>query len=103
MHTQKIATCSYCGARTILQLTARGGHELACASCGAPVHEMKPLRMDRSRSPGDRPKRRAPEGYIADIHGPRGGYAPQKRKKRKGGGLWRVLEEVADVVEDILD
>ena len=40
----KIATCSYCGGREILKLTARGGHELACGSCGAPLHEMKWLK-----------------------------------------------------------
>ena len=27
-HQNKIATCCYCGARSLLQLTARGGHEL---------------------------------------------------------------------------
>ena len=99
MHTTKIATCCYCGARTVLQLTARDGHELACASCGAPVHEMKPLRTDRSKS------RQAPKGYIEDIHGPaKGQKSSKKKKKRKGGGgLWRVLEEVVDVVEDIID
>lgn len=96
MHTTKIATCSYCGARTVLQLTARSGHELACASCGAPIHEMKPLRLDRS---GER--RRPPQGYLPDIPARR--PVPQKRKKQKGRRLWRVLEEVADVIEDIID
>ena len=36
-HDRKIATCCYCGRRTVLELTARGGHELACGSCGAPL------------------------------------------------------------------
>ncbi len=43
-HDRKIATCCYCGRRTVLELTARGGHELACGSCGAPLHEMKALK-----------------------------------------------------------
>jgi len=101
MHTQKIATCCYCGARTILQLTARSGHELACASCGAPIHEMKPLRTDRGKKADhdDRAGYRKKKGFHDKHHA----YADKNRKKRKRSTLWRVLEEVVDVVEDIID
>lgn len=92
MHTQKIATCCYCGARTVLQLTARDGHELACASCGAPIHEMKPMKLaSKGKYGSDKHKS---EGY-------RGG--DKKKKKRKKSGFWKALEEVADVIEDIID
>ena len=96
MHTQKIATCCYCGARTILRLTARDGHELACGSCGAPLHVMKPIRTDRHPKP-------RPHGPRDDIHGPARRKPGKKRKPRKAARFWDILEEVVDVVEDILD
>ncbi|MDJ0822410.1 MAG: hypothetical protein QNJ09_11465 [Paracoccaceae bacterium] len=43
----KIATCCYCGARTALVLRGKERHELSCASCGAPLHDMKMLRADK--------------------------------------------------------
>ena len=97
MHSQKIATCCYCGTRSLLRLTARDGHELACASCGAPLHNMKPLRVDR-RSGEMRRK-----GYPDDLRGPARHPSAKRKKKRKPSPLWRLLEEVADVVEDIID
>ena len=36
----KIATCCYCGTRAALQLRGDVQHELACASCGAPLHNL---------------------------------------------------------------
>ena len=88
MHTQKIATCCYCGSRTILQLTARDGHELACGSCGAPIHEMKPLRKQKVSKPKDAARSK---------------HDRKKPKKKKRSGLWQMLEEVIDVVDDIID
>ncbi len=38
----KIATCCYCGSRAALTLD-EGRHELACASCGAPLRDLKML------------------------------------------------------------
>ncbi len=91
----KLATCSYCGSRTILKLTARGGHELACASCGAPLHEMKAMPLERER----KPERRRP---------PRESYRPRpkkrQRKRRTRKSLWeRGFEEFFDAIEDIFD
>ena len=42
--TPKIATCCYCGTRAALILRGKERHELACSTCGAPLHEMKMLR-----------------------------------------------------------
>jgi hypothetical protein len=59
----KIATCSYCGRRQTLTLSARAGHELACGSCGAPLHEMKWLKSDRDGDAVKRsPRKPAPHG-----------------------------------------
>jgi ribosomal protein L34E len=100
-HT-KIATCSYCGNRQVLQLTARGGHELACGACGAPLHEMKWLKAPEPSQPKKKPSRPMPA-----PHG-RPSYAkPNKRKKtkyKKRKPLWhKALEEAFDVIEDIFD
>ena len=61
-HHNKIATCCYCGARSVLRLTARDGHELACGSCGAPLHEMKPIKLQpkRGQDRDVKPSRPAP-------------------------------------------
>lgn len=99
--TTKIATCSYCGTRTALKLTARDGHELACGRCGAPLHEMKALKQDTPR-----PQKRAvdrPVPYRDWDHDER--HPPRKARKRKRRkSIWsRALEEAFDFVEDIFD
>ncbi len=101
-HATKIATCNYCGARTLLQPLARGGHELACGSCGAPLHEMKWL---KSPEPEQQPKRTV----APAVPGSRARWTPDDRyrrmkKPKKRKGLWkRALEEAFDVIEDIFD
>ncbi|WP_425358989.1 hypothetical protein [Antarcticimicrobium luteum] len=64
--------------------------ELSCASCGAPLHDLKMLRLDRAGAGGAAP---APAAK------------PPKRKKarRKKGLVARVLDEALDLVEDIFD
>lgn len=97
-HSTKIATCSYCGTRTVLKLTARHGHELACGSCGAPLHQMKALkqsRPERARRP-----RRDHDGYGNRPSGP-----PRRKVRRKPRkSLWKkAFEEAFDLIEDIFD
>ncbi|MDG4647723.1 hypothetical protein P6F26_04655 [Roseibacterium sp. SDUM158017] len=108
----KIATCSYCGRRQTLQLTARQGHELACGSCGAPLHEMKWLKAGRDDETVKRsPRRPAPHGGPLPPTGPGGRqrddarHDPRKTKRRnKRKGLLReVFEEAFDILEDIFD
>lgn len=105
--TPKIATCSYCSTRAALVLD-RGRHELICASCGAPLHEMKALHKPVTRAA-------APTGRARPMPLPRQDYGPVRapdrspkpksrkaRKPRKGFGR-RMFEEIWDVVEDIFD
>ncbi|MBN2906827.1 MAG: hypothetical protein JXJ18_08985 [Rhodobacteraceae bacterium] len=93
----KIATCCYCGTRAALELRGIGRHELSCASCGAPLHEMKRLRLDHGGKV-TRPKT-ARTPAATQPHAPR----PKPRKKRRKG-FWReALEEAFDVVEDLFD
>lgn len=96
----KIATCCYCGRRAALQLTARGGHEMACGACGAPLHEMKWLKPPAPDHPVKRsPPAPAPHGGPLP---PRPGLPPRPVRRRKP--LWKkALSEVFDLIEDIFD
>lgn len=99
----KIATCCYCGARAALVLDRRR-HELACGSCGAPLHEMKSLPVSASPKPVE--PARAPRGSRRPAPGSaaaRRPMPPRKRKRRRKSGIRRVLEEVWDVLEDVFD
>lgn len=96
--TPKIATCCYCGTRAALVLRGKERHELACASCGAPLHDLKRLRADHPTRGGPvKPSRvrRAPAP-------PSGRGKPRKRKRRKSFARW-ALEEAFDAIEDIFD
>ncbi|MEM7724140.1 MAG: hypothetical protein AAF376_17465 [Pseudomonadota bacterium] len=109
-HQTKIATCSYCGSRQTLQLAARDGHELACGSCGAPLHEMKWLRPPKDGKPKKRSKpHKAPHGHDIPREDWRGRPAwheddYKRRRKKRRKPMWKkALEEAFDVIEDILD
>ncbi|MGI1663443.1 hypothetical protein ACRDNQ_14480 [Palleronia sp. KMU-117] len=103
MPHRKIATCCYCGARAALVLTGTARHELACAGCGAPLHDLKMLKADhvedrRTVKPSPlHDWQGAPDGRPAR---PRPG--PRKAKRRKGFGR-RLFEEAFDLIEDIFD
>ncbi len=94
----KIATCSYCSVRTLLKPTARDGHELACGSCGAPLHEMKWLKKPEAAKPSKAKRDRyaMPAPVFANA---------KRRKKRKRGKslLYKVIEEAWDIIEDVFD
>ena len=101
----KIATCCFCGARTALKLDS-GRHELSCASCGAPLRDLKMLHKEPQTAPQPRkavshqPKvRRFPEKAAAAAYKK---AKPRKTKKRKS---WfkDVAEDLFDIVEDIFD
>jgi hypothetical protein len=102
--SMKIATCSYCGRRQALRMTARDGHELACGACGAPLHEMKWLKPPQP----DRPVKRSPRAPA-----PHGGPLPRhhdhddarrRKKRKKREPLWKkAFEEAFDIIEDIFD
>lgn len=98
----KIATCCYCGTRAALTLD-RGRHELSCAQCAAPLHDLKSLPVTEkapkpavSHQPG---LRKFPAARRADEKARR---KPKKMKPRKSL-LRRMAEEAFDVVEDIFD
>ena len=97
----KVVTCCYCGSRAALTLTGKESHELSCSSCGAPLHDLKMLRLDRT---GDRElvERRKPafgkpqKPSKKAYKGHKSGY--KKKSKRKS-----FFEEAFDLIEDIFD
>ena len=92
--TPKIATCCYCGTRAALTLRGKERHELACSSCGAPLHDMKMLRSDAT---GDRELVRKPTTRRAYSD------RPVKRKKPRKSLKRRAFEELWDAAEDLFD
>lgn len=99
---QKIATCCYCGTRAALVLD-KARHELSCSNCGAPLHEIKsiPVQKLQPRERGyEKPKKRKKPEYHERSYEK---YPPKRySKKRKSYGR-KVLSELWDVVEDIFD
>ncbi|GAA6208187.1 hypothetical protein NBRC116601_14800 [Cognatishimia sp. WU-CL00825] len=88
----KIATCCYCGSRAALTLRGKLQHELACASCGAPLHELKHMPIPA------RHVEKAQHFETARSH-----YKPKKtkkkyKKKRKSWG-----KKLFDDLDDIFD
>ena len=92
-HT-KVATCCYCGTRAALVLAGQERHELSCASCGAPLHNMKML---TKHSKAEKAKASIPSKSRQSPP-----YKTRAQKKRKSvkRKLWG---ELLDVVEDIFD
>ena len=108
-HGAKIATCCYCGTRAALVLAGEERHELACSSCGAPLHDLKlmPLRGDAAGAAPTRPDIARPsKPRPAPAPRPdaqiRKSKKPKRRKKRKTLGRW-LVEEAFDAIEDIFD
>ena len=93
-HATKIATCCYCGTRAALVLKGRDRQELACSSCGAPLHELKQM---PSAKPAVREKVRVVEKMVYKDRKPK-----KKQKKRKSWSK-KFREELFDVIEDIFD
>ncbi|MEM1236239.1 MAG: hypothetical protein AAGI10_04650 [Pseudomonadota bacterium] len=103
MNNTKIATCCYCGTRAALVLTGRDRHELACASCGAPLHDLKMLPKDRAR--GHKEPLRTGKYGDEKYGGKPSKYDRKKPKKvkKKKSFKRRAFEEIFDVIEDIFD
>ncbi|MEO0358289.1 MAG: hypothetical protein AAF386_08350 [Pseudomonadota bacterium] len=106
MATPKIATCCYCGTRAALVLTGTNQHELACSSCGAPLHDLKqlPLKSLDGKHSFVKPSRvRVKSGDpIAGYKWDKKKKSKPKKKKKKSLGTW-LLNELKDGIEDIFD
>lgn len=123
---ENIATCCYCGARSVLCLSSGAQRELACPQCGAPVRNLKPLKAraapaaKRSPDAAHTVRRGAPPKPARDrCDAPKPARArkrkdrdhpkrrPERRPKRRPMSWSRMLseglDEIADVFEEIFD
>ena len=105
--TRKIATCCYCGSRTVLVLD-RSRHELACSACGAPLHEMKAMPMPQKASepkPAPTTKFMPLRAKPQFFSGGKKHRRPDRKDNRRGRKPLsrKIFEEIWDVVEDIFD
>lgn len=99
----RIATCCYCGNRSVLELRGDLRRQLACPACGARLSEMKPLKTEH---PGKRTAPRpAPHPFPEETARQKPRPSRRKPKKRKtfARRAKSVFEEIFDVVEDIFD
>ena len=94
-NSSKIVTCCYCGARAALVLTGEVRHELACSSCGAPLHELKMMPAaasgDRELVKPSRVRQKYPKAYKSKKK-------LKKRKRSKG-----LFDHLADAADDVFD
>ena len=112
MAYEKIATCCYCGTRAALVLKGMKRHELACSSCGAPLHDMKMLPSAKAMSQkavSHEESARPLGGFFSALHDQsdlrmmRKKKSKSKSKKKRKGGFSRLFDEAFDVIEDIFD
>lgn len=103
MAATKIATCCYCGTKAALVLRGNDRHELTCSKCGAPLRVLKmlPKQPAQTATPIAAPARSAPRKRV-DKYPEYRAERPRKRKKSKGFGR-RVMSQIWDVVEDVVD
>lgn len=101
MGQTKIATCCYCGARAALVLQGTERHELACSNCGAPLHDLKGLKV---REASAAPQKASPRHGVGDTSWVKPAKKKKKsRKKRKKSVSGWVLHEAFDLLDDLLD
>ena len=107
--TPKIATCSYCGTRAALVLKGESRHELACSSCGAPLHDLKRLKAGKVDAAAHDLPKRGKKGARKSVETPmdlmelalrKGGKAYAKKRSKKRKSAWA---QAFDLIEDIFD
>ena len=97
-HPTKIATCCYCGTRAALVLQGKERHELACSSCGAPLHELKKL---PSTARGDREL--VKPSPIRSEPSPSKKHRSSKKKKKKRSLSQLFMDKLSDAAEDVFE
>ncbi|RYH03563.1 hypothetical protein EU805_07585 [Salipiger sp. IMCC34102] len=106
MSGTKIATCCYCGTRAALVLRGETRHELACAQCGAPLHDLKMMPSGAGGTPARTASPAHPARTASPAHPARTLRAthqkPRKTKRKKGLG-WYVMKGLSEVIDEVFD
>ena len=89
----KIATCCYCGTRAALVLRGDAWQKLPCAACAAPLYNLKSLPVEKVQ--------RTPQSPALPLAKP--ARPPKARHKKRKSLSRRVVSEVIDLIDDILD
>lgn len=108
---QTIATCCYCGSRAALVLDGTQRHELACASCGAPLRQLKNLKSDSGRGATGPARGHTGPGAAGAPHFPKAQRkaekmarkALKKQFKKRRTPARRAAKGIFDLLEDIFD
>ena len=100
MPSVKMATCHYCGTRAALILRGQERHELSCANCAAPLHDLKimPRRDDPQRA-----VRRAPRPAPSSHARAMSRVEPRRSRRPKKSFMRWAVEELWDVIEDAIE
>ena len=91
----KIATCCYCGTRAVLKLVGDVQHELACASCGAPLHDIKQMPI-KSSKPEKKQHYEKPVSYKKPLKSKK---KYKKKKKSFAASLFDDLDDILDIFD----
>ncbi|MBE9636564.1 hypothetical protein [Salipiger mangrovisoli] len=104
---QTIATCCYCGSRAALVLNGTQRHELSCASCGAPLRQLKNLKSETGRGatgPAPWQARPLPDPSKAQRKADKAmRKMAQKPRKKRRSPAQRAARGIFDLLEDIFD
>lgn len=109
----KIATCSYCGTRTLIRLDRGERYELVCSACGAHLRELSVVGRSEpkpeTRAPVEKPRSLLNRDYRSTEESrskPNKKYREKRdkyrhKRKRRGLGYW--IREAWDEIEDFFD
>ena len=104
---QTIATCCYCGSRAALVLSGTQRHELSCASCGAPLRQLKNLKSETGRcATGPAPAQARPMSHPTKTQRKAEKAArkmAKKHLKKRRSPAQRAAKGIFDLLEDIFD
>jgi hypothetical protein len=115
MPSTRITTCNYCGNRAALVLSGTTRHELACSSCGAPLHDIKHLKSSKphahpkttSHDPWGKSTKSKPKKATSDLtkllnhpttHKAARKILKSKKRKRKSG-LYLAVKILGDLLD----
>jgi hypothetical protein len=96
----KIATCCYCGSKTVLRFD-KGRHELSCARCAAPLGDLTtiPKPVKKKRAVSHQPDARNFSKPVKQKSFKKKHSKPKRRKS----WFQDFAEEAFDFLEDVFD